>query len=48
MKSKIVGKLARQLNVKVTEHASKTLAGKRVKNAKIIYVKMATEVKEGC
>ena len=47
MKNKIVGKIVSQLNVKVTKQASGTLAGKRVKNARIIDVKMATKIKEG-
>ena len=45
MKNKIVGKIVSQLNVKVTKQASETLAGKRVKNARIIDVKMATKDK---
>ena len=47
MKSKIVGKLARQLNVKVTKRARETLAGKRMKHVRIIAVKMDTEDKKG-
>ena len=47
MKSKIIGKLARQLNVKVTKRASETLAGKRMKHVRIIAVKMDTEDKKG-
>lgn len=47
MKRKIVGKIVSQLNVKVTRQASETLAGKRVKNPRIIDVKMATKIKEG-
>ena len=47
MKRKIVGKIVGQLNAKVTRQASEPLAGKRVKNARIIDVKMATKIKEG-
>ena len=47
MKRKIVCKIVGQLNAKVTRQASEPLAGKRVKNARIIDVKMATKIKEG-
>jgi len=45
MKSKIVGKALSQLNVKVEKRTSGTLAGKRVKDAEMINVKMAAEDK---
>ena len=45
MKNKIMGKVLSQLNVKVEKRTSGTLAGKRVKDAEMINVKMAAEDK---
>lgn len=45
MKSKIVGKVLSQLNMKVEKRTSGTLAGKRVKDAEMINVKMTVEDK---
>ena len=45
MKSKIVGKVLSQLNMKVEKRTSGTLAGKRVKDAEMINLKMAAEEK---
>tara|TARA_B100002049_G_scaffold53812_1_gene37996 strand:+ start:275 stop:481 length:207 start_codon:yes stop_codon:yes gene_type:complete len=46
MKSKTVGKVLSQLNVKVEKRTSETLAGKRVKDVEMINVKMAAEDKK--
>ena len=46
MKSKTVGKVLSQLNVKVEKRTSETLAGERVKDAEMINVKMAAEDKK--
>ena len=46
MKSKTVGKVLSQLNVKVEKRISETLAGKRVKDVEMINVKMAAEDKK--
>jgi len=45
MKSKIVGKVLSQLNVKVKKRTSGTLTGKRVKDAEMINIKMTAEDK---
>ena len=45
MKSKTVGKVLSQLNVRVEKRTSETLAGKRVKDAEMINLKMAAEDK---
>ena len=47
MKSKIVGKVVSQLNVKVKKRPSGTLAGKRIQHTRMIEVKMVTEDKKG-
>ena len=46
MKSKIVGKILSQLNVQAEKRTSGTLAGKNVKDSKMIAVKMAVEDKK--
>ena len=46
MKSKTVGKVLSQLNVKVEKRISETLASKRVKDVEMINVKMAAEDKK--
>ena len=46
MKSKTVGKVLSQLNVKVEKRTSETLAVERVKDVEMINVKMAAEDKK--
>ena len=46
MKSKTVGKVLSQLNVRVEKRTSETLAVERVKDVEMINVKMAAEDKK--